>query len=46
MSDDIHDPHYAELLEHEAPDAYHSRREFLQRTAVSANAGLRHRSGT
>src|SRR3954464_11556720 len=36
MSDDIRDPHYAELLEHEAPDAYHSRREFLQRTALAA----------
>src|SRR4051795_820574 len=36
MSDDIRDPHYAELLEHTAPDAYHSRREFLQRTALTA----------
>src|SRR4051812_46446399 len=36
MSDDIRDPHYAELLEHQAPDAYHSRREFLQRTALTA----------
>src|SRR3954470_16487968 len=36
MSDDIRDPHYAELLEHAAPDAYHSRREFLQRTALTA----------
>src|SRR4051794_4971539 len=36
MSDDIRDPHYAELLAHEAPDAYHSRREFLQRTALTA----------
>ena len=36
MSDDIRDPHYAELLEHEAPAAFHSRREFLQRTALAA----------
>ena len=36
MSDDIRDPEYAERLEHEAPEAYHSRREFLQRTAMTA----------
>jgi phospholipase C len=33
---DIRDPHEAERLEFSEPDAVHSRREFLQRTAVSA----------
>jgi phospholipase C len=33
---DIRDPQEAERLAFEAPDAYHTRREFLQRTAVSA----------
>jgi phospholipase C len=39
---DIRDPHEAERLVFEEPDAYHSRREFLQRTAVAAGlaAGL------
>src|SRR4051812_38826244 len=36
MSDDMRDPARAERLEHDAPDAYHSPREFLQRTALSA----------
>jgi phospholipase C len=36
MTDDIRDPAYAERLEHDAPGAYHSRREFLQRTALTA----------
>jgi phospholipase C len=33
---DIRDPYEAERLKTVAPDAYHSRREFLQRTAVAA----------
>ena len=33
---DIRDPHEAERLEFAEPDAYHSRREFLTRTAVAA----------
>jgi phospholipase C len=33
---DIRDPLEAERLSTEAPEAYHSRREFLQRTAVGA----------
>ena len=39
---DIRDPLEAERLEAEAPEALHSRREFLQRTAVAAGltAGL------
>src|SRR5262245_10858152 len=37
---DIRDPAQAEALEHEAPDAYIRRREFLQRTAVLAGLGL------
>jgi len=39
---DLRDPHEAERLEYEAPDAYHSRREFLRRTAATAGiaAGL------
>ena len=39
---DIRDPYAAERLEAIAPEAYHSRREFLQRTAVAAGlaAGL------
>ncbi len=39
---DIRDPYEAERLQAIAPDAYHSRREFLQRTAVTAGlaAGL------
>ncbi len=39
---DIRDPREAERLAHVAPEAYHTRREFLQRTAVTAGltAGL------
>jgi phospholipase C len=39
---DLRDPDHAERLEAEAPDAYYRRREFLQRTAVTAGlvAGL------
>ena len=39
---DLRDPEQAERLEFEAPDPYYRRREFLQRTAVSAGlaAGL------
>ena len=39
---DVHDPDEAERLEASAPEAYYRRREFLQRTAVSAGlaAGL------
>jgi len=39
---DIRDPLDAERLQATAPDAYHTRREFLQRTAVTAGlaAGL------
>jgi phospholipase C len=39
---DIRDPEYAERLEATAPDAYYRRREFLQRTALTAGlaAGL------
>jgi phospholipase C len=33
---DLHDPEYAERLASEAPDAYLSRRDFLQRTALAA----------
>ncbi len=40
--DDIHDPEQAERLEQVAPEAAHTRRDFLQRTAASAGlaAGL------
>ncbi|MBO0769001.1 MAG: hypothetical protein J2O48_10000 [Solirubrobacterales bacterium] len=34
--EDLRDPHQAERLEAEAPEAYHSRREFLQKTAIAA----------
>jgi phospholipase C len=38
---DVHDPDEAERLEAEHHDAYHSRREFLERTAAAAGlAGL------
>ena len=39
---EIRDPDYAERLEATAPDAYYRRREFLQRTALTAGlaAGL------
>jgi phospholipase C len=41
---DIRDPHEAERLEFTEPEAYHTRRDFLQRTAVgaglAASAGL------
>jgi phospholipase C len=39
---DLRDPEYAERLEHEQPEAYYRRREFLQRTALTAGvaAGL------
>ena len=39
---DLRDPEHAERLEAESPDAYYRRREFLQRTAVTAGlaAGL------
>jgi phospholipase C len=33
---DLHDPAHAERLAHEAPDEYLRRREFLQRTALTA----------
>jgi phospholipase C len=33
---DIRDPEYAERLEHESPDEYLRRREFLQRAALTA----------
>src|ERR1051325_6422034 len=33
---DLHDHDYAERLASEAPDAYLSRRDFLQRTALAA----------
>jgi phospholipase C len=33
---DMHDPAHAERLAHEAPDEYLRRREFLQRTALTA----------
>ena len=33
---DLRDPEQAERLEQEAPDAYYRRREFLQRTALTA----------
>jgi phospholipase C len=42
--DDIRDPHDAERLEAAAPEAFHTRREFLQKTAMTAglaaSAGL------
>src|SRR3954454_15992179 len=34
--DDVRNPEYAEQLEHEAPDEYLRRREFLQRAALTA----------
>ncbi len=34
--EDLHDPHQAERLEAAAPEAYHSRREFLIKTALAA----------
>ena len=39
---DLRDPNYAERLEEEVPEAYYRRREFLQRTALTAGlaAGL------
>jgi phospholipase C len=38
---DLRDPNYAERLEEEQPEAYYRRREFLQRTALTAGlAGL------
>jgi phospholipase C len=39
---DLRDPEYAERLEQEQPEAYYRRREFLQRTALTAGlaAGL------
>jgi len=33
---DLHDPEHSERLEHEQPEAYLRRREFLQRTALAA----------
>src|SRR3954447_17428194 len=33
---DLHDPEHAERLEHDAPDDYLRRRDFLQRTALAA----------
>jgi phospholipase C len=36
---DLHDPDHAERLEHDAPDEYLRRREFLQRTAITAGLG-------
>src|SRR3954452_9507673 len=36
---DLHVPDHAERLEHEAPDEYLRRREFLQRTAITAGLG-------
>src|SRR3954471_24705760 len=36
---DLHDLDHAERLEHEAPDEYLRRREFLQRTAITAGLG-------
>src|SRR4051795_893512 len=41
---DLHDPEHAERLEHEAPDDYLRRRDFLQRTALAA--GLATAAGT
>jgi phospholipase C len=36
---DIRDPEEAERLAHSAPEAFHTRREFLQRTAAAAGLG-------
>src|SRR3954470_22823682 len=35
---DLHDPEYAERLDHDAPDEALRRRDFLQRLAVGAGA--------
>lgn len=42
MDHDIRDPYHAERFEAIAPESYHTRRDFLQRTAVTAGlaAGL------